>query len=38
MASKSITEISFYLASPWIYARDMDNFLWSQLTDQQQGS
>ena len=38
MQSPDLSEISFYLASPNISARNMDSFLWSEETEQEQGT
>ncbi len=36
MESNQLSEISFYLASPWIFAKDMVNLIWSEAQEKEQ--
>jgi hypothetical protein len=36
MQGPLLSEISLYLAGPWLFGKDMDNLLWSEDQDQPQ--
>jgi hypothetical protein len=36
MQGPLLSEISLYLAGPWLFGKDMDSFLWTEDQDQPQ--